>query len=207
MGDRRELGLFPLEMVLLPGERVPLHIFEPRYRQLFADCTLEDRPFVLILASDERAVAVGCAARFDTLVRRFEDGRMNVIVVGVEPVEIVEETSGGAYATATVRTLADDPSEPDPALVEEVRSLFRELSSRVTGTPRDLDQPEGVPLSFAVAGVIDLGPEVKQDLLEQRSEGERLARVRDILTAAGGGMDHTHVAAQRASRNGKVTQP
>lgn len=207
MSEGRDLGLFPLETVLLPGERVPLHIFEPRYRQLFADCTLEDRPFVLVLASDEGTATVGCAARFDTLVRRFEDGRMNVIVVGVEPVEIVEETSGRDYATATVRTLADDPSEPDPALVEEVRALFRDLSARVTGTPHDLGQPEGVPLSFAVAGVIDLGPEVKQDLLERRSEAERLARVRDILRSAGEGMDHTHVAAERASRNGKVTHP
>jgi ATP-dependent Lon protease len=207
MSDARDLGLFPLEMVLLPGERVPLHIFEPRYRQLFADCTLEDRPFVLVLTSEEGTATVGCAARFDTLVRRFEDGRMNVIAVGVEPVEIVEETSGRDYATATVRVLADGPAVADPALAEEVRALFRDLSSRVTGTPRDLEPQEGLPLSYAVAGVIDLEPEIKQDLLEQRNETKRLARVRDILRAAGDGMGHAQVAAERASRNGKVTHP
>jgi Lon protease-like protein len=207
MAEPRDLGLFPLEIVLLPGERAPLHVFEPRYRQLVADCTLDDRPFVLVLATEDGVARVGCAARFETLVRRFEDGRLNVIVAGVEPVEIVEETSGRLYATVLVRKLPDEPSAPDAGLVEAVRTLYRDLSSRVTGTPQDAEEPEGVPLSYAVARTIDLAPEIKQDLLERRSEADRLVRVREILELAREGMDHARTAAERAQGNGKVTIP
>jgi Lon protease-like protein len=207
MAEPRDLGLFPLDIVLLPGERAPLHVFEPRYRQLVADCTLDDRPFVLVLATEDGVARVGCAARFETLVRRFEDGRLNVIVAGVEPVEIVEETSGRLYATVLVRKLPDEPSAPDAGLVEAVRTLYRDLSSRVTGTPQDAEEPEGVPLSYAVARTIDLAPEIKQDLLERRSEADRLVRVREILEVAREDMDHARMAAERAQGNGKVTIP
>jgi ATP-dependent Lon protease len=205
MSDTREMGLFPLGMALLPGERVPLHLFEPRYRELFADCTRNDLSFVLVLADDDDRASVGCEARFDELVHRFDDGRINVVVVGVEVVEIGEETSGKDYLTAEVRALADDPYEPQAALETEVRELFRDLSARVTGTPRDLEEPPGVPLSFAAAGTLELGPQIKQELLEQRNETHRLERVRDILKATSEGMGPEHVASERAQRNGKVT--
>lgn len=205
MSDSREMGLFPLGMALLPGERVPLHLFEPRYRELFADCTRDDSAFALVLADDDHRASVGCTARFDELVHRFDDGRLNVIVLGVEAVEIGEETSGKDYITARVRTLTDDPYDPQPALEAEVRELFRNLSARITGTPRDLEEPMGVPLSFAAAGTLELGPQIKQEILEQRNEAHRLERVRDILKATAEGMGPEHVASERAQRNGKVT--
>lgn len=207
MTDAREMGLFPLGVTLLPGERVPLHLFEPRYRQLFADCSSTDETFVMVLASDEERATVGCAARFETLVHRFDDGRINVVVLGIEPVEILEDTSGKEYVTAHVRPLADAPYTPDTALEDEVRALFRDLSSRITGTPQDLEVPDGLPLSFAVAGTLELGPQIKQDLLEQRKEADRLLRVRDILISAREGMGTEHVASERAQRNGKVSHP
>jgi ATP-dependent Lon protease len=71
MADLPDLGLFPLDLVVLPGERVPLHLFEPRYRQLYADCVLEDEPFVIVQAGPTGTADVGCSARFETLVRRF----------------------------------------------------------------------------------------------------------------------------------------
>jgi len=210
MGDRVDLGLFPLGMVLLPGEQVPLHIFEPRYRQLTADCVLEERPFVVVLAGPTGAARVGCTARFETLLRRFGDGRMNVTVVGVDPVEI-EETlppaDGRLYLAARVRTLADEPGAVDPELAGAVRTLFRALSEQVTGEAKDPEVPEGVPVSYAVAGAVDLDVEPKQELLELRDEGERLERLRDILQSAQAGMDRVKVAAERAQRNGKVSAP
>jgi ATP-dependent Lon protease len=204
MDEPRDLGLFPLGLVLLPGERVPLHIFEPRYRQLVADCTLEDRPFVLVLADEEDVARVGCAARFEELVRRFEDGRLNVIVAGVDPVEILEETSGHLYLSALVRSCEDLPEPADAALADEVRELFRTASEKITGSSREPVTADGVPLSYAVAGSLELDADVKQALLEERSEAERLARVRGILSVALEGMDRATVAALRAQSNGKV---
>jgi Lon protease-like protein len=208
VSDVVDLGLFPLDMVLLPGEQVPLHVFEPRYRQLTADCTLEQRPFVIVQTDAAGAARVGCTARFDTLLRRFADGRMNLTVLGVDAVEVLETlppAQGRLYLSARVRALADEPVEVDPVLEEAVRDLYRALSEKVTGEARDPEIPAGVPTSYAVAGAVDLAAESKQELLELRDEAERLRRVRTILESAREGMDRVRLAAERAQRNGKVS--
>ena len=205
MDDLVDLGLFPLDLVLLPGERVPLHLFEPRYRQLYADCVLEDRPFVLVQTGPAGTADVGCSARFDELARRFEDGRLNVVVLGVRPVALVEETEGRLYFSAMVRELDDEPSEPDPALAEDVLGRFRALAGLAGDAPPPM--PEGVPLSYAIAGAFELPPGPKQELLESRDESERLRMVADILTAAGKEAQHARMASERAGANGKVSTP
>jgi ATP-dependent Lon protease len=203
--DLEDLGLFPLPVVLLPGERIPLHLFEPRYRTLFADCVLAERPFVLVLGSDEGTAGVGCAARFDTLVRRFADGRMNVLVSGAAPVEIVDATDGRPYASAQVRRLDDEAAPADAELADAALGLYRRLSEQVTGAAKDPEAPPGVPLSYAIAGAIELEAPVKQRLLEARREDERLRLVHGILAEAVEGIDRSRIAADRAQRNGRVT--
>jgi ATP-dependent Lon protease len=203
--DLLDLGLFPLDLVLLPGERVPLHLFEPRYRQLYADCVLDDQPFVLVQTGPTGPADVGCSARFETLVRRFEDGRLNVIVQGVEPVGLVEESEGRLYFSAKVRALADDPAQAPPELAARVLSRFRTLA----GLPDDArpPAPDGVPLSYAIAGAFELPSGPKQELLESRDAGRRLAMVDEILSAVDQEVQHARLAAERASANGKVTTP
>ena len=205
MTDRLDLGLFPLDLVLLPGERVPLHLFEPRYRQLYADCVLEDRPFVVLRTSPHGTEDVGCSARFETLVQRFEDGRLNVVVAGVEPVQVIEETDGRLYFSARVQPLGDEPGEPPDELVTRVMERYRALAGLDAAAPPGL--PEGVPRSYAVASRFELPPEPKQELLEQRSEVHRLERVADLLEQADKEVEHARLAARRASTNGKVTTP
>jgi ATP-dependent Lon protease len=207
MDGDHDLGLFPLGLVLLPGEQVPLHLFEPRYRQLLADCVMEERPFVIALATEGGVARVGCTARFETLLRRFVDGRMNVAVAGERPVEILTETSGRLYATAAVRELEDGPSTPSAADVEEVTGLFRSITEQVTGTAKDPEVPEGVPLSYAIAAAVDLAPPAKQELLESRDEAERLGQLVRILRAAQEGIDRSRLAAERAQSNGRVVAP
>jgi ATP-dependent Lon protease len=202
----RDLGLFPLDLVLLPGERIPLHLFEPRYRQLFADCVLEARPFVLVRAEGGGGTAaIGCTAVFERLVQRLEDGRLTVVVAGGEPVEIVEETEGHLYFSALCRPVADNPVVVDAAAAEEVATRFRELSRRLTGEDRDPPAQPGVPLSYAVAGAVELPADLTQGLLETRDENERLRTVAEALAAALRSADRAEVAAERASRNGKVS--
>jgi Lon protease-like protein len=197
-----DLGLFPLDLVVLPGEAVPLHLFEPRYRQLYADCVLEDRPFVIVREGPTGPADVGCSTRFETLVRRFEDGRLNVIAQGLEPVELVEESEGRLYFSARVRPLADEAAEAPPELAGRVLARFRALAD----LPEDAmpPAPEGTPLSYAVAGAFELPAGPKQELLESRDEGARLAMVEEILATADQGLQHARIAAERASTNGKV---
>lgn len=205
MSDPLDLGLFPLDLVLLPGEKAPLHLFEPRYRQLYADCTLEDVPFVVVHGGLTGTAEVGCSARFESLIRRFEDGRLNVIVQGVTPVRLVEETEGRLYFSALVEELEDASAAPDPALVEDVLTRFRALAG--LGEDGMPEAPDGVPLSYAVAGVFELPLDAKQRLLESRDEAERLAMVADLLAAVDKEMEHARMAAHRAGTNGKVSTP
>lgn len=205
MADRRDLGLFPLDIVLLPGEKVPLHLFEPRYRQLYADCVLEDDPFVIVHSGAAGTEDVGCSARFETLVQRFEDGRLSVIVEGLAPVRIVEETEGRLYFSATVETLVDEPGEAPGELVAAVLARFGELAGLA-----DADVPEtpdGVALSYGVAAAFELPATAKQELLKSRDEAERLRLVSELLDVVAREMAHAKEAADRAATNGRVTTP
>lgn len=200
-----DLGLFPLGLVLLPGEHVPLHIFEPRYRALIADCTLGAQPFVLSLATDDGVAKIGCTAHPNSLLRRFDDGRINLIVEGGARVEIVEQTSGEPYLTAKVRALPDLDEPVDGEAAAAVQAQYRRLAHEVAGAAHDPAVRDDVPLSYAVAGAIELEAGVKQRLLEARSENERLGLVQAILDAAVAELDRKDVAAARAHTNGKVT--
>jgi ATP-dependent Lon protease len=201
------LGLFPLQLVLLPGEHVPLHIFEPRYRALVADTTLGARPFVLSLATDAGVAKIGCTATPVTLVRRFADGRMNVVVEGGERVEIVEQTGGEMYLTARVRPVPDTDVVPDLTLADGVRTRFRAVTEAIAGAAADLPERAGIPLSYAVAGAIALDDVTKQKLLECPDETERLVTVQRLLDSALAELDRPKVAAERGHVNGKVHLP
>lgn len=205
MSDALDLGLFPLDLVLLPSEKIPLHLFEPRYRQLYADCILEDRPFVVVRAGATGTADVGCAARFATLVRRFEDGRLNVIVEGVEPVLLREETEGHLYFSALVEPLADDQAPVPPELADGVLRRYRDLAG--LGEDAVPAAPEGTPLSYAMAATLELDPGAKQRLLESRDEGHRLALLNEMLDDVDREVRHARTAAQRASSNGRVSTP
>ena len=205
MSDSLDLGLFPLDLVLLPGEKAPLHLFEPRYRQLYADCTLEDRPFVVVQAGAAGTAEVGCSARFETLVRRFEDGRLNVIVQGVAPVRLIEETDGHLYFSARVEPLEDDPAAAPAELVADVLGRFRTLAGLDEAAMPEA--PEGVALSYAIAEAFALPSDAKQELLESRTESDRLTMLVDILAEVDKEMEHAQMAAHRAGTNGRVSTP
>ncbi len=205
MSDSLDLGLFPLDLVLLPGEKAPLHLFEPRYRQLYADCTLEDRPFVVVKTGPAGTAEIGCSARFETLLKRFEDGRISVIVQGIAPVRLIEETDGHLYFSARVEPLEDDATAAAPELVADVLGRFRSLAG--LGEDAMPEAPEGIALSYAVAGAFELPPGPKQELLESRDEGVRLAMLVELLTLVDKEMQHARMAAHRAGTNGRVSTP
>jgi Lon protease-like protein len=204
-GQIRRLGLFPLGLVALPGEAVPLHVFEPRYRALVADCALDAEPLVIALAAETGVARTGCAVRLDGLLRRFADGRMNIVVEGIARVAIVEPAGERPYATARVEVVPDVASDAPASLVTGAADRFRRLSEAVAGAAREPGVREGVPLSYAIAGAMQLDADVKQALLEERSEVDRLEAVISLLDGALAGLDRREVAAERASTNGKVT--
>src|SRR5262245_20321242 len=122
-----EIGLFPLGLVLLPTEQVPLHVFEPRYRELIAACLDAEQPFGLVYADDEGLRRIGTFATFVEVTDRFDDGRLNIVVEGGERFRLVDLTDGRSFHTGTVETLVDDDDPPPPADVERALTVFRRL--------------------------------------------------------------------------------
>jgi Lon protease-like protein len=198
-----ELGIFPLGLVLLPGERVPLHIFEPRYKELIGECLAEERPFGVVLADDSGLHEVGTEASVIEVLERFDDGRLNIVVEGGERFRVVELTSGRAFQTGEVEEVEDEDIGIDDEAAARAVTLFRELRELVGS---DVEDPEGgePALSFALASRVDFGVDPKQRLLELRSEPERLTLVIELLEGALTAVREEQARRELASRNGKL---
>ena len=203
-----EIGLFPLELVLLPSERVPLHIFEERYRELVGESLADGVEFGLILEDDDGLRQVGTRTGVIELVHTFDDGRMNVLVEGRERFRIVTETEGRSYRTAEVELLEDDAGEePTDEETERTLEAFRRLAAIAEADEVDVPSAVGgTPLSFQVAARVDFGTVLKQELLELRSERARLDRLIDLLAQAAMALAREREVRERASGNGKVTR-
>jgi Lon protease-like protein len=199
-----EIGLFPLELVLLPSERVPLHIFEDRYKDLISECLEGGGEFGLILETGDRLAEIGTLTGVVEVIHTFDDGRMNVLVEGRARFRLSYETDGRSYRTAEIQPLEDDDEPPTDAEIDEALASFRRLAKIADAD--DLHEPaEGAALSFQLASKVDFGHELKQELLELRSERQRLVRLAELLEKAVAGLTREREVRERASGNGKVT--
>jgi Lon protease-like protein len=198
-----ELGLFPLGIVLLPTEQLPLHIFEERYKELIGECLDEDGEFGLVYADDDGLRDLGTRARVVEVLTRFEDGRLNILVEGGERFRLTELTDGRSFNTGLVLAIddADDPAEP-PAIDEAMR-LFGALRE-VTGSAVDPPDPSSAHLSFALAAKVELPADAKLALLAETSERQRMEQVQELLANALLTAQRVRRAAERASSNGRV---
>ena len=199
-----EIGLFPLELVLLPTERVPLHIFEDRYKELIGECMALDRTFGLVFADERGLREIGTHAAVATVLERFPDGRLNILAEGRERFRLVELTRGRTFQTAEVEQVGDDEDAPDDGEVERALEQFAQLKE-LTQSEVDDPAPDRGFLSFQLAARVDFGPEVKQQLLEQRSEARRMHVVAELLENAVRTVALEQEVRERASGNGKVS--
>jgi Lon protease-like protein len=198
-----EIGLFPLATVLLPTERIPLHIFEPRYRELIAECIDEGREFGLILADDDGLRDVGTRAAVTQVLERFDDGRLNIVVEGRERFRLVELTSGRTFQTGEIEPVVDLGDEPDPGEVERAVTLLRRLGEIAGADVENVSVETSAP-SFELAARVEFEPRIKQTLLEQRSEPERLQTLADLLERAAQLLELQQAGSKLAQTNGRV---
>ncbi|HEX6728504.1 MAG TPA: LON peptidase substrate-binding domain-containing protein [Pyrinomonadaceae bacterium] len=195
----KELPLFPLPVVLFPGVPLPLHIFEPKYRQMLTDVRASNSLFGLSYfdaTASSNAVPpaghVGCVAEV-TETQSFPDGRSNILTVGVIRYRIegyVER--GDPYLVARVNFFEDD-DEDVALLIDSARDVadtftriaqaVRTINDERAGLP-DISDTEPQRLSFLVAAAMEIEVDVKQELLELRSTSERLQRLRGMLNRA-----------------------
>ncbi|HEV2397516.1 MAG TPA: LON peptidase substrate-binding domain-containing protein [Candidatus Sulfotelmatobacter sp.] len=197
------LPLFPLELVLLPGTPLPLHIFEPRYKEMIGECLATDAPFGVIRAQDEGIAEVGCTAEIITVTKEYPDGRMDLICEGRKRFEVLEVNRDRSFLQAEVLLVPDEPG----SLVEEERvraiQLHLEILS-LAGAVQDLSSADQNQLSFYLAGSLPLDLDFKQTLLAMRSEGQRLQAVSKYLENILPKLRHAAKARQKAGGNGHV---
>jgi Lon protease-like protein len=198
-----ELGLFPLGIVLLPTEQLPLHIFEDRYKDLIEECVEGDAEFGLLYADDDGMRDVGTRARVVEVLTRFEDGRLNILVQGGDRFRLEELTDGRSFRTGHVVPVDDVEDPAESGAVEEALQLFGRLRE-LTGS--EVEEPESVApqLSFALAAKVELPAEAKLELLTEVSERRRIELVQDLLENAVLTAQRVRRAAERAATNGRV---
>jgi Lon protease-like protein len=205
-GDGVELPIFELPVVILPGELLPLHIFEERYQRMIGHCLESAEPFGVVFRDEEgNAHRIGCTARVTEVLERFDDGRMNVVVTGEQPFRVLERFEGAEYPEGEVEpiTTEDESDEVDPEAADIARQAFIELVKKVAG-----EQPDELDVdaedSYGIASRVELPTETKQALLEQRSEPERMRMLGNALRALVAAVARSSEVAERAKMNGKV---
>lgn len=205
MPDRlvQDFPLFPLGLVALPGEAIPLHIFEDRYKAMMDECLREDREFGIVWLSDDGLREVGCACRIERVLERMDDGRMNLLTRGTRPVRVLERQAHLPYPAGVVEFVADRDEQPDPDLAAIAHEAYAELVKRATDAEPDEEELAAMS-AYAMAATVDFGLDAKQALLDLRSENARLRLVTRLFRAATKRLDFVDRAQARARSNGKV---
>ena len=202
MKDLR-LPLFPLQAVLLPGELLPLHIFEERYKLMIGECMEENRPFGVVLAEEDGIRKIGCTARVTRLLEKFPDGRMNILTHGEVRFGILRLFENRPYLTGEIQPIEDRGEEPPPReLARRVREALEE-KERQALPPETEASADPARFSFAAAVILRLPLPLKQALIESLSARERLELLAGFLENRS---ERDRLAARRrqaAAGNGK----
>ncbi len=198
-----EFPLFPLGIVALPSELIPLHIFEERYKTMINFCLEREREFGIVWLSDDGLRQVGCAVRIEQVLERMEDGRMNLLTRGTRAFRVLERQAHLPYPAGVIEFVQDKPESIDPRLAESAHEAYAELVKRATD--REPDEQELREMgAYAMAATVDFGLDAKQGLLDLRSENARLRLVTRLFRAAMKRLDLVDKAQERARSNGKV---
>ena len=199
-----ELGLFPLPIVLVPTEHIPLHIFEPRYRELIEECLDTGEEFGFVLATGDGAVhEIGTRAVVQQVLETLEDGTMNIVVEGGDRFRLLELTHGRSFNTGVVEEMTDDDDPASPDDITRALELFFELAE-IAGGEVDVPDPDTEQLDFELAARIDFGVDAKQELLTSTSPRRRMERLVELLDAALEAVRLEQTLRERAGQNGKV---
>jgi Lon protease-like protein len=198
-----EFPLFPLQTVALPGELIPLHIFEERYKTMINAVLESNGEFGIVWLSDDGLRQVGCAAEIEQVLERMEDGRMNILARGTRPFRVLERQAHLPYPAGVIEFVEDRDEGLDGKLADGAREAYAELVKRATD--RDPDASELADMTaYAMAATVDFGLDAKQGLLDLRSENARLRLVTRLFRAAMKRLDLADRAQERAQSNGKV---
>ena len=199
-----DFPLFPLPIVLLPSEVVPLHIFEERYQAMVTYCLDEHSEFGIVWLADDGLKEIGCTAQIAEVLERASDGRMNILVRGSHPFRLLERQEDLVYPAGVVELLEDGSDDVELEVGDEARERYADLLEEITD-----ERPDSGALSalsaYEMAASVEIDPELKQGLLELRSEEERLRMLARLFKDGIARLERARKIAERARTNGKVS--
>lgn len=198
------LPLFPLDLVLFPGASLPLHIFEPRYREMISECLEHKKPFGVVRAKEEGVAEIGCTAEIITVAKKYPDGRMDIVTEGRERFEVMQVDQERSFLQAEVLYLRDEPGEASAEEIAQAVKLQSEIAQLAGSDAAARAKAENSPLSFHLVGPLPLDADFKQTVLGMRSEGERIQAVISYFETILPNLRRAVLARQKAGGNGHV---
>jgi len=197
------IPLFPLDVVLFPGTPLPLHIFEPRYKEMIGECLAQNRVFGVIRAGEQSMAEVGCTAEIVTVVKEYPDGRLDLVAEGRKRFEVLSVNQERSFLQAEVRLIDDEPGTPSQEDTARATQLHSELLA-MASAQQDLSAADPSLLSFYLAASLPLDLDFKQKLLSLRSEAGRLSLLIKYLEQLIPNLHRAARAREKAGGNGNV---
>jgi Lon protease-like protein len=196
------LPLFPLDLVLLPGTPLPLHIFEPRYREMISECLDQSQQFGVLRGKEQELAEIGCTAEILTVTKKYPDGRMDIVTEGRARFEVIQLNQERSFLRAEVLYLHDDSEAASPAEIEQAMKLHGEIMTLAGAEPEKSSEVAEGQLSFHLAGSLPLDLDFKQTLLGMTSEAERLRTLISFFETILPPMRRTMHVRRKAGGNG-----
>ena len=195
------LPLFPLDVVLFPDMSLPLHIFEPRYKEMIGECLADKTPFGVVRAKENSVAEIGCSAEIANVIKKHEDGKLDIVVEGRQRFQIRGVNHDRSFLQAEVSYFEDEPGANKPSDVTRAVKLHAEIVGLMGGEAfaPDVQEPQ---LSFQLAGALPLDLDFKQTLLGLRSESERMIGLIEYFEAILPNLRRAVKVRQKAGGNG-----
>lgn len=199
------IPLFPLDLVLLPGVPLPLHIFEPRYKEMIKECIEQKKHFGLIRNHGESLATIGCTAEILQILKTYPDGRMDILAEGNKRFEVLQLNQDRSFLQAEVFFLED---EEHPAASEDIATAVRlhgEIMQLAGAQPEHEEEEDSKQLAYRLAGSMPFDPDFQQALLEMNSEAERMRAIISFFERILPVLQRNARAKRKAGGNGHVS--
>ena len=195
------LPLFPLDLVLLPGTPLPLHIFEPRYKEMIAECLERKQVFGILRALSEGLADIGCTAEIVAVTKTYDDGRVDIVTRGRKRFELLSVNQERSFLRGEILYVDDEPEQPTGEETARALQLHKQILA-LANAEQDLPENDDSPLSYHLAASLPLDLDFKQKLLASRSEAERMRTIISYFETLLPSLRRAVVIRQKAGGNG-----
>jgi uncharacterized protein len=199
------IPLFPLDLVLLPGVPLPLHIFEPRYKEMIKECLDAKKHFGLIRMHDEAMATIGCTAEIIQVLKAYPDGRSDILTEGKRRFEVLQTNQERSFLQAEVFFLEDDAGAAAKADIETALRLHDEIMQLAGAETESHKEIDTTQLAYRLAGSLPFDPDFQQVLLEMNSEADRMQAIISFFERILPVLQRSARAKRKAGGNGHVS--